>query len=121
MKRPVAMRSEGNTDTPTRASGPTSRLVVADTKIGRTLLLAVAVSYVIDGFLLTGFALAGTIRFAIPLSYTTIGLVECGIVFWCTAPDGNVALLRTIMSSAIQLTFVVLAPDVSFYFFTTLF
>jgi diguanylate cyclase (GGDEF)-like protein len=115
------MQREGNVGTPARAHGPQARLVLAGTKMGRTLLSGVAASYIIDGLLLTGFAVAGTISFVVPLSYTTIGLIECAIVLWLTAPEGDAALLRTLFSSAIQLTFVLLAPNVSFYFLTTLF
>jgi diguanylate cyclase (GGDEF)-like protein len=115
------MNSKGTTDTRPRARESVTRAVLADSRAGRTLLLAVAVSYVVDGFLLTGFALAGTIKFAIPVAYTAIGLIECAIALWLTPPEGDAALVRTIESSAFQLTFAVLVPGVSFYFFTTLF
>jgi diguanylate cyclase (GGDEF)-like protein len=93
---------------------------LAHTKVGRSLLMAIAISYLIDGLLLAGFAFAGTISFAIPFIYTAVGLIECALTSH-TAPEGDIALLRTLISSAIQLVFAVLVPNVSFYFFTTLF
>jgi diguanylate cyclase (GGDEF)-like protein len=104
----------------TAARDPGATPVLAHTKLGRSMLMSVAISYLIDGLLLTGFAFAGTISFAIPLAYTAVGLIECALTSH-TQPEGAIALLRNLTSSAIQLAFVVLAPNVSFYFFTTLF
>ena len=42
--------------------------------------MAIALSYVIDGILLTGFALTGTISFVIPLVYTAVGLFDSSLI-----------------------------------------
>ncbi len=92
------------------------------------MVLAAALSYVIDGVLLAGFAAIGTISFTIPLLYTAIGLLE-STVFWALRrwaqknrrSDGTFLLVQVILSSAMQVVFAVLAPQVAFYFFTVLF
>jgi diguanylate cyclase len=90
--------------------------------------LAVAISYVIDGALLTGFAVTGTISFNIPLAYTAIGLLDSSIFLalhaWAVRhhrDDSEFAFAQVIGSSAIQLVFAALAPELAFYFFTVLF
>jgi diguanylate cyclase len=93
------------------------------------MILAVALSYVIDGLLLTGFAASGTISFTIPLAYTAIGLFDSALFLLVRAwairyrSDQSYAftLVNVIASSAIQLTFAALAPQMAFYFFTVLF
>ncbi len=92
------------------------------------MVLAVALSYVIDGVLLAGFAVTGTISPTIPLLYTAIGLLDSS-VFWglrswaakSRRPEGALLLAQVIFSSAIQVLFAALAPQVAFYFFTVLF
>ena len=101
---------------------------VPESSLGSWMVLAVAVSYVIDGALLAGFALTGTVSVSIPLLYTAIGLLD-SLVFWALRTwaikgrrtDGAFLLLQVIFSSSIQLLFAVLAPQVAFYFFTVLF
>jgi diguanylate cyclase (GGDEF)-like protein len=99
----------------------------SERKIGSRILVAIAASYVLDGILLAGFASAGTIGTAIPLAYTATGLIACATFLWITAraqnaaADGSLALSQVLVSSAIQLSFVALAPPVAFYFFTVLF
>ncbi|HMH87169.1 MAG TPA: EAL domain-containing protein [Steroidobacteraceae bacterium] len=92
------------------------------------MILAVALSYVIDGVLLTGFAITGTINPAVPLAYTAIGLLDSSIILLLRArtikhqrDEGEFALTQVIASSAIQLLFAALVPSMAFYFFTVLF
>jgi diguanylate cyclase (GGDEF)-like protein len=92
------------------------------------MILAVAASYLIDGVLLAGFAVAGTISSTIPLAYTAIGLLDSSIVLLLRARStkqrrdtGNFALAEAIAASSIQLAFAALVPQLAFYFFTVLF
>jgi diguanylate cyclase (GGDEF)-like protein len=96
--------------------------------LGTRMALAIALSYVIDALLLTGFAAVGTIRFAIPLVYTAVGLLDSTIFMlfrtWALRArreNGDFFLVQVIFSSAIQLAFAALVPQMAFYFFTVLF
>lgn len=96
--------------------------------LGSRMILAVALSYVIDGVLLTGFAIIGTIKPLVPLAYTAIGLLDSSIILLLRArsikqprDEGEFALTQVIASSAIQLLFAALVPSMAFYFFTVLF
>jgi diguanylate cyclase len=96
--------------------------------LGSRMILAVALSYVIDGVLLTGFAIIGTINPIVPLAYTAIGLLDSSIILLLRArtikhqrDEGEFALAQAIASSAIQLLFAALVPSMAFYFFTVLF
>src|SRR5580692_5618213 len=100
---------------------------VPEGSLGTWTVLAVASSYVIDGILLTGFAICGTITFAIPLLYTAVGLLDSSIG-WMVSRLGNKqspgdwrVLVQVIGSGSIQVVFAALAPQVAFYFFTVLF
>src|SRR5580700_8512727 len=97
-----AIRTAGTLDArpsnvSTAARDPGATPVLAHTKLGRSMLMSVAISYLIDGLLLTGFAFAGTISFAIPLAYTAVGLIECALTSH-TQPEGAIALLRNLTS-----------------------
>jgi diguanylate cyclase len=101
---------------------------VPDGSLGTRMVLAVALSYAIDGLLLAGFASTGAISTAIPLLYTVVGLVDSSIFFalraWANRQrQGNdeFFLVQVIGSSAVQLVFAVLAPQMAFYFLTVLF
>jgi diguanylate cyclase (GGDEF)-like protein len=101
---------------------------VPEGSLGTRMILAVAISYIIDGALLAGFATTGTISFNIPLAYTAIGLLDSSIFLglhaWAVRhhrDDSEFALAQVIGSSAIQLVFAALAPQLAFYFFTVLF
>jgi diguanylate cyclase len=96
--------------------------------LGSRMILAVALSYVIDGVLLAGFAMIGTINPIVPLAYTAIGLLDTSIIVFLRArsikhrrDEGEFALTQVIASSAIQLLFAALVPSMAFYFFTVLF
>jgi diguanylate cyclase (GGDEF)-like protein len=101
---------------------------VPEGSLGKWMVLAVALSYVIDGVLLAGFAITGTISPTIPLLYTAIGLLDSS-VFWVLRswaaknrrPEGALLLAQVIFSGSIQILFAALAPQVAFYFFTVLF
>jgi len=100
---------------------------VPEGSLGTWTVLAVAASYVIDGILLTGFAISGTIAFAIPLLYTAVGLLDSSVA-WMVSRLGNKqssgdwrVLVQVIGSGSIQVVFAALAPQVAFYFFTVLF
>src|SRR5277367_4331919 len=92
------------------------------------LILAVAFSYVIDGLLLAGFAATGIISFVIPLAYTGIGLFDSAFFLllrtWAVKyrkGHYEFTLAQVIASSAIQLVFAAIEPQMAFYFFTALF
>jgi len=101
---------------------------VSEGSLGTRMILAVALSYVIDGVLLTGFAINGTINPVVPLAYTAIGLLDSSIILLLRAwtlkyarDEGEFALTQVIASSSIQLLFAALVPQMAFYFFTVLF
>ena len=101
---------------------------VSDGSLGTRMILAVALSYVIDGALLTGFAIAGTISLTVPLSYAAIGLFESSIILmlrvWAIKyrrANDEFALTQVIASSSIQLLFAALVPQMAFYFLSVLF
>jgi len=102
--------------------------LVSEGSLGTKMILAIAVSYLIDGILLTGFAVAGTISTTVPLAYTAIGLFDSSIFLLLRAwaikyrrDNSNYALVQVVGSSAIQLVFAALVPQMAFYFFTVLF
>jgi diguanylate cyclase (GGDEF)-like protein len=89
---------------------------------------AIALSYLLDALLLLGFALAGTIPLSIPVAYLAAGLGESGLfrLLSIHVPDTPGRLRfqivpRMIVTSALQLTFIMLAPQVGFYFVALLF
>jgi diguanylate cyclase (GGDEF)-like protein len=101
---------------------------VSESSLGTRMIVAVALSYVIDGVLLTGFAIAGTIDHSVPLAYTAIGLFDSAIFLLLRAwaikhrrDNGEFAFAQVIGSSALQLVFAALVPQMAFYFFTVLF
>jgi diguanylate cyclase len=101
---------------------------VSEGSLGTRMILAVALSYVIDGVLLTGFAINGTINSVVPLAYTALGLLDSSIIVLLRAwtikqrrDDSEFALTQVIASSSIQLLFAALVPQMAFYFFTVLF
>ncbi len=101
---------------------------VSESSLGTRMILAIACSYLIDGILLTGFASAGTISFTIPLAYTATGLIDSSINLLLRAwgskyrrDTSDFALAQALASSAIQLAFAALVPELAFYFFTVLF
>src|SRR3974390_1210144 len=101
---------------------------VPEGNLGNRMILAVAISYVIDGALLSGFAATGTISFTIPLAYTAIGLLDSSLFLalhaWAVRhgrDDGAFAFAQGLGSSAIQIVFPALGAPLAFYFFRVLF
>ena len=102
--------------------------LVSESSLGTRMILAVAVSYVIDGVILTGFAVSGTVTYTVPLAYTAIGLFDSSIFLLLRAwavkyrrRNSDFALAQVIASSSIQLVFAAIVPQLAFYFFTVLF
>jgi diguanylate cyclase len=102
--------------------------LVSESSLGTKMILAVAFSYLIDGILLSGFAIAGTVTVVIPLAYTAIGLFDSSAIMLIRAwsikqrrDTSDFALPQVIASSSIQLVFAALVPQMAFYFFTVLF
>ena len=102
--------------------------LVSESSLGTKMTLAIASSYLIDGILLAGFAIAGTVNSTVPLAYTAIGLIDCSIILLLRAwsiqhrrDTNDFALAQAIGSSFIQLAFAALVPQMAFYFFTVLF
>jgi diguanylate cyclase len=102
--------------------------LVSEGSLATKMILAVALSYVIDGMLLAGFALSGTVTVTVPLAYTAIGLFDCSVILLLRAwsikyrrDHSEFAFLQVITSSSIQLAFAALVPQLAFYFFTALF
>src|SRR5450432_4113533 len=102
--------------------------LVSESSLGTRMILAVALSYVIDGVLLTGFAVSGTVTYTVPFAYTAIGLFDSSIILMLRAwtikyqrNSSDSALAQVIGSSSIQLVFAALVPRLAFYFFTVLF
>ncbi len=88
----------------------------------------VVVSYGVDALLLLLFHLVGTVPLWVPLAYVATAAVVCGSFYlllasaWPdTRPDQNLTGFQLPVASAVQLTFVLLAPQVSFLFLTILF
>src|ERR1700760_1251312 len=105
-----------------------SAALVSEGSLVTRMILAVALSYVIDGILLAGFAASGTVTFTVPLAYTAIGLFDSSVILLLRAwslkyrrDNNEFALLQVIASSSIQLAFAALVPQLAFYFFTVLF
>jgi diguanylate cyclase len=101
---------------------------VSEGSLGTRVILAVALSYVIDGILLTGFAITGAVNLVVPLAYTAIGLLYSAIVLllrtWTIKhrrDDSEFALTEAIAASFIQLLFAALVPQMAFYFFSVMF
>ena len=102
--------------------------LVSESSLGTRMILAVATSYLIDGILLTGFAISGTVAPAVPLAYTAIGLLDSSLFLLLRAwsiehrrDTSDFALAQVVTASSIQLAFAALVPPMAFYFFTVLF
>jgi diguanylate cyclase len=100
----------------------------ADRSLARQVIRSVAVSYITSAVLLLGFAFTGIIGFWLPFAYSGAGLIECGLFYFLSRRSSNIVdgydyLIpqRLILSTAMQLLFVALAPQIAFYFLTMLF
>jgi len=96
--------------------------------LGLNTVRLIVLSYVVDTILLAAYAYTGAISFNIPAYYLLAGLLDCatfytlaGLVTPSHQRDSFLAAQRLIVSVAVQLIFVALAPPVSLYFLTALF
>ena len=96
--------------------------------LGSQMMTAVALSYVIDAALLTGFAYVGTVGPSIPLYYLLAGMADTAIFMafrrWAIRDKSRTeqfTLPQIVAASAIQLTFAALVPPLAFYFFSVLY
>jgi diguanylate cyclase len=88
----------------------------------------VAANYGLDALLLLLFYIAGTIPLWVPVAYAGAAIVFCTAMqlllasSWPnTRPDQNLTGIQMPVAAAIQLAFVLLAPQVAFMFLTILF
>jgi hypothetical protein len=88
----------------------------------------VAISYAVDAALLLLFHLAGTVPLWVSAVYAAVALVVCALFFVVLAsrwPEGrddqNLTGIQMPVAAAIQLGFVLLAPQVGFFFLAILF
>ena len=101
---------------------------LSQTSLGTKLFAAAALSYLIDGVLLAGFAATGIVDVEIPIAYTIAGLLSCALfhrVSLAACPESSwhryYPMLQVAVSSLMLLVFAVIAPRGAFYFFTLLF
>jgi diguanylate cyclase (GGDEF)-like protein len=99
-----------------------------DRLLARQFYGSVAISYVTSALLLLGFSFAGTIGFLLPWAYGACGLLECLLFYSLThqnrksaSPYDYLVPQRLMLATAIQLTFLALAPQIAFYFLVMLF
>ena len=92
------------------------------------MVTAVAASYALDALLLSGFAFTHTVPAWIPPLYAVIGLAACAAflgLLRTSIPerwgDEQMAAPQLIVAGGIQLLFVALVPQISFYFLAVLF
>jgi signal transduction histidine kinase len=85
-------------------------------------------SYGTDALLLAGFAAANCISVWVPVAYGAVGLVECAIAYAVLygllsrrLRDEHFNAVRLVVSCAIQILFIVLVPQLAFFFLTVLF
>jgi diguanylate cyclase (GGDEF)-like protein len=100
----------------------------SEANLGSKMMTAVALSYVVDAALLTGFAYVGTVAASIPLYYLLAGMADTAIFMAIrrrTIRDKSrteqFTLPQILAASAIQLTFAALVPPLAFYFFSVLY
>ncbi|MGB6356743.1 MAG: GGDEF domain-containing protein [Steroidobacteraceae bacterium] len=100
---------------------------VSEVKLGTKLFAAAALSYLVDGVLLAGYAAAGIVNGTIPAAYLFSGLLSCAVFYRLTTNSFNawldryLPLLHVVTASALQVAFIVLAPQPAFYFLALLF
>jgi diguanylate cyclase (GGDEF)-like protein len=92
------------------------------------VIAATASGCVVDSLLLAAFAVSGTVAASVPILYAATGLTSCAIFFFAAdraarvqLNDSYLSLPLLIVSSAIQLLFIWVAPQISFYFVIMLF
>src|SRR5882672_3317160 len=88
----------------------------------------VATSYGVDATLLLLFHFAGTLPLWVPAAYLAVAVVACALFFLLLASswperrnDQNLTGIQMPVAAAVQLTFLLLAPQLGFFFLTILF
>jgi diguanylate cyclase (GGDEF)-like protein len=88
----------------------------------------VAISYGVDATLLLLFHFAGTVPLWVPAAYLAVAVVACALFFLLLASswperrnDQNLTGIQMPVAAAVQLTFLLLAPQLGFFFLTILF
>jgi diguanylate cyclase (GGDEF)-like protein len=101
---------------------------LSQARLGTKLFAAAALSYLVDGVLLAGFAAAGIVHVDVPIAYTITGLLSCALFHRLSLAASTESswhryypLLQLTVSSLMLLAFTVLAPQAAFYFLTLLF
>jgi diguanylate cyclase (GGDEF)-like protein len=104
-----------------------------ESTLGTKVVTAAALSYLTDACLLGGFAGIGFLDRNVPLSYLLAGLLDCLLFLVLRrrtigaraqragAAEERLTLAQMIVSTAIQLAFAALAPQLAFYFLTVLY
>ena len=103
-----------------------------ESTLGTRVVTAAAFSYLTDACLLAGFAAIGILHYTIPLGYLLVGLADCLLfllvrrrVLRTGALDAlteqRLTLAQIMVSSAIELGFATVAPQLAFYFFSVLY
>jgi diguanylate cyclase (GGDEF)-like protein len=100
----------------------------ADWGFWQRVIVTTATGCVLDTMLLTAFAFSGTVALIVPVLYGACGLIGCACFYVLAARatrlqlrDGRLSLPLLAVSSAIQIVFIGLAPQVAFYFIIMLF
>jgi diguanylate cyclase len=100
----------------------------ADWGFWQRVIVTTASGCLVDSLLLAAFAVNGTVAVSIPFLYAGVGLFWCAIIYVAALrvtrsqlSDAYLSLPLLIISSVIQLIFIGLAPQVSFYFVIMLF
>jgi diguanylate cyclase (GGDEF)-like protein len=106
----------------------TATVSKSDANLGSKMMTAVALSYIIDAALLTGFAYVGTVTASVPLYYLLAGMADTAVFMairrWSIRDKSRAeqfTLPQILAASAIQLTFAALVPPLAFYFFSVLY
>jgi diguanylate cyclase (GGDEF)-like protein len=88
----------------------------------------IAISYGVDAALLLLFHVAGTVPLWVPAAYMSVAIVVCGSFFailgssWPDSrADQNLTGIQLPVAAAIQLGFLLLVPELGFFFLTILF
>lgn len=94
-----------------------------------TILALIAGSYLLDGLLLAAWHVAGVVAASTALAYVIAGVGSCAAFHaalgrgWVDRPrrDGSLAVALLVVSLLVQLTFMLIARPMAWYFVTVLF
>jgi diguanylate cyclase (GGDEF)-like protein len=105
-----------------------TRGIVGYRRYWQSVTAAIALSCILDSLLLAGFVLVGTISKFVPIAYAAVSLSSCASFYLYAsrvAPErlrnSHLTLPMVIASSATELLFMGLAPEIAFYFVMLLF